>query len=290
MATSPSNATTQEYTQGVNEIAQNDLNRPTFQTDLNPTPPMDLRQALRNFKNGIYGDMTKDEMVDNILACVYTRVMAKETAERLKDNLCRLWRCRILRDAGEIIINGLMEEVDFETGLLHGEDTIYDGHAWMDVFSGDGSAIDGFACDNADVILKAYGFDEAMEDFYEQFVLDIQCKDLGLFYGLKDFIAYKALRDTVFGFGCVMFDAIQPPTPTLEIAKAPKSVGECLLCCDESSVLLTLPCGHAFGSNCLQEWVDTKHRNEEPTTCPLCRAQFIVVKRVSYVELLDLLD
>lgn len=180
-----------------------------------------------------------------------------------------------------------MEEVDFETGLLHGEDTIYDGHAWMDVFSGDGSTIDGFACDNADVILKAYGFDEAMEDFYEQFVLDIQCKELGLFYGLKDFIAYKALRDTVFGFGCVMFDAIQPPTPTLEIAKAPKSVGECHLCCDESSVLLTLPCGHAFGSNCLQEWVDTKYRNEEPTTCPLCRAEFIVVKRVSCLELLD---
>ena len=38
MATSPSNATTQEYTQGVNEIAQNDLNRQTFQTDLNQTP------------------------------------------------------------------------------------------------------------------------------------------------------------------------------------------------------------------------------------------------------------
>jgi len=287
MATSPSNATTQEYTQGVNEIAQNDLNTPTFQTDSYPTPPMDLRQALRNFKNGIYGDMTKDEMVVHILADVYIRVMARETAERLKDSLCRLWRTGILRDAGVIIINGLMEEVDFETGQIEGEE--WEGKEWMRLFAEEGSDIDELASENSDAILKAYDLEDAMEDFYDDFVLQ-RDEDLPRFFGLRPYLAYRCLRDTVFGFGCVMFEALQPtepPTPTLEIAKAPKTVGECPLCCDESSVLLTLPCGHAFGTNCLQEWIDTKHRNDEPTTCPMCRASFEVVVRLSvrhYVE------
>jgi hypothetical protein len=288
MATSPRNLTTQESPQGVNEIAQNDLNPPTFQTESNPTPPMDLRQALRNFKNGIYGDMTRDGMVDHILADVYIRVMARETSEQLKDNLCHLWRCGMLREAGLITINGLMEEVDFETGLIEGEE--WEGKEWMRRFAEEGSAIDGFACDNADVILKEYGLDEAMEDFYDEYVFQREGDDRPRFDGLRDFLAYHCLRDTVFGFGCVMFEALQPtepPTPTLEIAKAPKTVGECPLCCDESSVLLTLPCGHAFGTNCLQDWIDTKYRNDEPTTCPMCRAEFEVVVRRSvrhYVE------
>lgn len=253
------------------------------------TPPMDLRQALHNFKNGVYGDTTKLEMVDHILTDVYIRVMAMETSEQRKDNLCNLWRCRMLRDAGVIIISGLMEDVNFETGLMYDDDEPWKGKEWMQRFAEEGSAIYEFACENADAILKNYGFEQAMEDFYDEFVSQ-RGDDLPRFGGLMDFLSYHCLRDTVFDFGCVMFDALQPPeppTPTLEIAKAPKNVGECPLCCDESSVLLKLPCGHAFGTNCLQEWIDTKHRNDEDTTCPMCRAVFEVVVHQSARSMLE---
>jgi hypothetical protein len=249
---------------------------------------MDLRQKLRYYEKRIYGDMTRDGMVVDILADVYNRVMARETSEQLKDNLCALWRCGILREAGEITLNGLMEEVDFETGQVDGEE--WEGKEWMRRFAEEGSAIDELACDNADLILKAYGLDQAMEDFYDEYVFQREGDDRPRFDGLRDFLAYHCTRDTVFGFGCVMFEALQPtepPTPTLEIAKAPKTVGECSLCCDESSVLLTLPCGHAFGTNCLQDWIDTKYQNDEPTTCPMCRAEFEVVVRQSARSMLE---
>jgi hypothetical protein len=249
---------------------------------------MDLRQKLRYYEKRIYGDMTRDGMVVDILADVYNRVMARETSEELKDNLCKLWRCAILREAGEITLNGLMEEVDFDTGLVDGEE--WEGKEWMRRFAEEGSEIDGFACDNANLILNAYGLDQAMEDFYDEYVFQREGDARPQFDGLRDFLAYHCLRDTVFGFGCVMFEALQPPeppTPTLEIAKAPKTVGECTLCCDESSVLLTLPCGHAFGTNCLQDWIDTKYQNDEPTTCPMCRAEFEVVVRQSVRSMVD---
>lgn len=48
MATSPSNATTQEYTQGVNEIGQNDLNKDVSKGTSNKKPPMSkTHQALQ---------------------------------------------------------------------------------------------------------------------------------------------------------------------------------------------------------------------------------------------------
>jgi hypothetical protein len=235
-------------------------------------PPMDLRQALRNFKKGIYDGMLEDEMREHILAEVYTRMLAMETSERLKDNLCKLWRCCMLRDAACITLNGLMEEVDFETGRVDDEE--WEGKEWMRRFAEEGSVIDEYACDNAEVILKFYGLDQAMEDFYDEYVFQGEGDDRPRFDGFKNFLAYHCLRDTVFGLGCVMFEALQPPPPSFEIPKAPTSVGECVLCCDESSVLLTLPCGHAFGENCLQDWVDTKKRNKEPKTCPMCRQVF----------------
>lgn len=61
------------------------------------------------------------------------------------------------------------------------------------------------------------------------------------------------------------------PTPFNDL---PIDHGECVLCDSEDSVRRKLWCGHAFGAECLLKWANTKEKDHETRTCPMCRAPF----------------
>ena len=44
---------------------------------------------------------------------------------------------------------------------------------------------------------------------------------------------------------------------------------ECPICLNEMNDTVHLPCGHAFHSDCILNWIDTK-RN-----CPICRSSVV---------------
>ena len=53
----------------------------------------------------------------------------------------------------------------------------------------------------------------------------------------------------------------------------------CLVCHENMNIsgkkLIYLNCGHAYHIKCIQIWVETKIKNVEKPTCPICRSQII---------------
>ncbi len=266
MATSPRNLTTHEYPQGVNEIAQNDLNPPTFQTESNPTPPMDLGQALLRYHSAGYGEVrngNSEPLETAILDELWDRVDERElheSEEWKKDMRAGMWKHGILREGVKDMIQHL-----FESPWAEWLDTYENGRDWMDYYFQDVNDIYGVVMHEEKDILSIYGLDRAMDDFSDEFTP----RKPGSYQGLENFIAGRCYEEAICPFAWFMFKAMRET-----MAKLPTSVGECVLCCDESSVLLTLPCGHAFGAACLRDWVATKSQNDEPKTCPMCRVEF----------------
>jgi hypothetical protein len=275
MATSPSNATTQEYTQGVNEIGQNDLNPPTFQTDTNPEPPMAFADSrLSGLLDEYYNK--GDENVAVLVRLLITQVRL-EYEEVNGDALSHhenvfLFTEMFLNDLVMDTLDALLENVNFNTGRIkHNNEPITTMHArntCARVVNEFLTHLHHAPTIKTNRIINEFGFDTAMNEYGAMFKPDDDVGWLGLTAFLVGQIAYNFLFPIVIKIITLLVNK------KFDTTQAPTSVGECALCCDESSVLLTLPCGHAFGENCLQDWVDTKERNEEPTTCPMCRAPF----------------
>jgi hypothetical protein len=228
---------------------------------------MELGKALLRYHSAGFGEVrngNSEPLLYDILGELWHRVDERElheTQEWMKDMRAGLWNHGILRELVKDFINHLFEQ---EWGWWLGN--FDNGRDWMhDYYFEEATDMRGEVMHQEDTIISIYGFDRAMTDFFEEFD---QVKP-GSYTGLQNFIAKRCLEEAVAPFAWFMFKAMQET-----ITKLPISVGECSVCSEEESVLLTLPCGHAFGAKCLQEWVVTKIRNDEPKTCPMCREVF----------------
>jgi hypothetical protein len=227
---------------------------------------MDLGQALLRYHSAGYGEVrngNSEPLETAILDELWDRVDERElheSEEWKKDMRAGMWKHGILREGVKDMIQHL-----FESPWAEWLDTYENGRDWMDYYFQDVNDIYGVVMHEEKDILSIYGLDRAMDDFSDEFTP----RKPGSYQGLENFIAGRCYEEAICPFAWFMFKAMRET-----MAKLPTSVGECVLCCDESSVLLTLPCGHAFGAACLRDWVATKSQNDEPKTCPMCRVEF----------------
>jgi hypothetical protein len=227
---------------------------------------MELGNALLRYHSAGYLEVrngNSQPLLSDILDELWNRVNEREldkSREWMKDMRADLWNHGVLRGLVKDFINHLFEN-EWEWWLENFEN----GRNWMTNYFEEVSDMNGEVMHREDTIIRIYGFDRAMTDFFEEFNQD----KAGSYDGLQNFIAARCLEEAVAPFAWFMFKAMQET-----ICKLHVSVGECPICSDEESVLLTLPCGHAFGAKCLQEWVVTQSLNESNKTCPMCRKVF----------------
>jgi hypothetical protein len=97
-------------------------------------------------------------------------------------------------------------------------------------------------------------------------------------------------------------DKSEPPTVDLEVSsgeventegKGNSKMRECYICTevigkprdeDPAEEETTTPCGHHFGKDCLDRWL------QDNTTCPLCRSRLVFLPQVQLLAFYDLVE